>query len=86
MATQHMNTRTNNTIQEVKRMLNDKRLTMSQKIVMFMAYMPNVPENNSNEYLELGKQIKGLIDDQKITFGKFDKDFKLHVKHTNVLV
>lgn len=70
--------------ENIKRILNDKQLSMSQKLVAFMAYMPNLPQNNSEVYqqnLDLGVEIKTLIDEKKISLGKFDSDFKLNVEH-----
>jgi hypothetical protein len=69
--------------ENVKKILNDRNLSMSQKLVAFMAFMPNLPENNADIYqnnLDLGKEIKQLINDKKISFGKFDEDFNLHVE------
>ena len=70
--------------ENIKRILNDKQLSMSQKLVAFMAYMPNLPQNNSEVYqqnLDLGVEIKTLIDEKRISLGKFDSDFKLNVEH-----
>lgn len=69
--------------ENVKRILNDRQLSMSQKVVAFMAFMPNLPQNNSEVYqqnLDLGVEIKKLIDDKKISLGKFDSDFKLDIQ------
>ena len=69
--------------ENVKRILNDRQLSMSQKVVAFMAFMPNLPQNNSEVYqqnLDLGVEIKKLIEDKKISLGKFDSDFKLHIQ------
>ena len=69
--------------ENVKRILNDKQLSMSQKLVAFMAFMPNLPQNNAEVYqqnLDLGVEIKKLIDEKKISLGKFDSDFKLDIQ------
>lgn len=69
--------------ENVKRILNDKQLSMSQKLVAFMAFMPNIPQNNSEIYqqnIDLGVEIKNLIDDKKISLGKFDNNFKLSIE------
>ena len=68
----------------VKAILQDRTLTMSQKMNMFMAFMPNLPSDPKAEIvyknnIELGKTIKQLIDEKKIKIGKFDKNFKLNV-------
>lgn len=70
--------------ENVKQIMNDRNLSMSQKLVAFMAFMPNLPENNADMYkdnLDLGKEIKQLIDDKKISLGKFDENFKLYVEN-----
>tara|TARA_B100000497_G_scaffold46954_1_gene54305 strand:+ start:10722 stop:10958 length:237 start_codon:yes stop_codon:yes gene_type:complete len=70
--------------ENVKQIMNDRNLSMSQKLVAFMAFMPNLPENNADIYkdnLDLGKEIKQLIDDKKISLGKFDENFKLYVEN-----
>jgi len=69
--------------ENVKRILNDRQLSMSQKVVAFMAFMPNLPQNNSEVYqqnIDLGVEIKKLIDDKKISLGKFDSDFNLDIQ------
>jgi hypothetical protein len=68
----------------VKAILQDRTLTMSQKMNMFMAFMPSLPSDPKAEIvyrnnIELGKTIKRLIDEKKIKLGKFDKNFKLNV-------
>lgn len=69
--------------ENVKRILNDRQLSMSQKVVAFMAFMPNLPQNNSEVYqqnLDLGVEIKKLIDEKKISLGKFDSNFILDIQ------
>ena len=76
----------NNIPENVKNIINDRQLSMSQKLVAFMAFMPNLPQNNSEVYqqnIDLGNQIKNLIDEKKIFLGKFDSDFKVNVEHNN---
>ena len=51
----------------------------------FMMFMPKLPQDPKldvilNDNLMIGQEIKSLIDDGKIEFGKFDKDFHLDVK------
>ena len=75
----------NNIPENIKSMLNDKQLSMSQKLVAFMAFMPNLPHNNSEVYQQnqdLGVEIKKLIDEKKISLGKFDSNFKLDIQQT----
>jgi hypothetical protein len=68
----------------MKRVMGDKSLSMSQKMVTFMAFMPTLPndpkvEQYCKDNLEVGTTIKQLIADNKILLGKFDKNFKLDV-------
>jgi len=69
----------------VKQILHDRELPMDQKMTAFMMFMPKLPEDPKldvilNDNLMIGQEIKSLIDDGKIEFGKFDKDFDLDVK------
>jgi len=69
----------------VKQILHDRELPMDQKMTAFMMFMPKLPEDPKldvilNDNLMIGQEIKSLIDDGKIEFGKFDKDFHLDVK------
>lgn len=68
----------------MKRVMGDKSLSMSQKMVTFMAFMPTLPndpkvEQYCKDNLEVGTTIKRLIADNKIRLGKLDKNFKLDV-------
>jgi len=69
----------------VKQILQDREIPMDQKMTAFMMFMPKLPEDPKldvilNDNLMIGQEIKSLIDDGKIEFGKFDKDFHLDVK------
>ena len=69
----------------VKQILQDRELPMDQKMTAFMMFMPKLPEDPKldvilNDNLMIGQEIKSLIDDGKIEFGKFDKNFHLDVK------
>lgn len=68
----------------MKRVMGDKSLSMSQKMVTFMAFMPRLPDDPKvqqycNDNLKIGVIIKRLIADNKIRLGKLDKNFKLDV-------
>lgn len=68
----------------MKRVMGDKSLSMSQKMVTFMAFMPSLPndpkvEQYCKDNIEIGVTIKRLIADNKIRIGKLDKNFKLDV-------
>jgi len=69
----------------VQQLIGSSELSMDQKLIGFMMFMPNVPENEMVEKivkhnLELGTKIKKLAEEDKITIGKFDKKFILDVK------
>jgi hypothetical protein len=69
----------------VKQILQDRELPMDQKMTAFMMFMPKLPQDPKldvilNDNLMIGQEIKSLIDDGKIEFGKFDKNFHLDVK------
>ena len=66
----------------VKQLFQNKELTMNQKMVTLMAFMPDVPgEYKLGDHLETGMEIKKLVDDGKIRLGNFDKNFTLEVVH-----
>ena len=63
--------------------LQDKELSMAQKMVAFNMFMPNLPASPEHDKayddnLEVGRKIKRLVDEGKIRL-KFDKNFKLEV-------
>ena len=69
----------------VKQILQQRELPMDKKMTAFMMFMPKLPEDPKldvilNDNLMIGEEIKSLLDDGKIEFGKFDKDFHLDVK------
>ena len=75
----------NNIPNVVKQILQDRELPMDKKMTAFMMFMPKLPEDPKldvilNDNLMIGEEIKSLLDDGKIEFGKFDKDFHLDVK------
>ena len=66
------------------RVLQDRELSMSQKMVAFTLLMPQMPRDPTydklyNDNLETGNTIKRLVDEGKITLGRLDKDFKLNI-------
>tara|TARA_B110000503_G_scaffold84566_1_gene128712 strand:- start:217 stop:480 length:264 start_codon:yes stop_codon:yes gene_type:complete len=63
--------------------LQDKELSMAQKMVAFNMFIPNLPASPEHDKayddnLEVGRTIKRLVDEGKISL-KFDKNFKLEV-------
>jgi len=74
----------NNIPENIKNILRNKELTMSQKMIAFMAFMPGLPDNNPQFFidnLKIGTHIKNLIDERKIMFNGFDDKFELQVAH-----
>ena len=64
--------------------LQDKELSMPQKMVAFNMFIPNLPatpEHNKayDDNLEVGRKIKRLVDEGKISINGLDKDFKLNI-------
>ena len=64
--------------------LQDKELSMAQKMMAFNMLMPNLPatpEHNKayDDNLEVGRKIKRLVDEGKISINGLDKDFKLNI-------
>jgi len=65
----------------IKQLFQNRDLTMNQKMVTLMAFMPDVPGMpEMDDHLELGMKIKELIGKGKIRLDGFDKDFKLKVR------
>ena len=75
---------TSNIPKNVLHILQDKELPTAKKMVAFNMLMPNLPaspEHNKayDGNLEVGRKIKRLVDEGKISIGGFDKNFKLDV-------
>ena len=67
----------------IKKLFENRDLTMNQKMVTLMAFMPDVPGMlKMDDHLELGMKIKRLVDEGKIHLGKFDKNFNLSISKT----
>ena len=71
--------------ESMKRVMGDKSLTMSQKMVTFMAFMPSLPNDPKvdqycKDNLKVGIEIKRLVNENKIRLGKFDKNFILQIE------
>lgn len=64
---------------DMQRILNDKSLTMNQKMVYFFAFgnMPALPQGDDRQFLELGNTIKQMIQDGSLVIKGFDKDFDI---------
>jgi len=64
--------------------LQDKELSMGQKMMAFNMFIPNLPappehDKAYDEFLEVGRTIKCLVDEGKISINGLDKDFKLNI-------
>lgn len=75
---------TSNIPKNVLHILQDKELPTAKKMVAFNMLMPNLPaspEHNKayDDNLEVGRKIKRLVDEGKISIGGFDENFKLDV-------
>lgn len=65
----------------VKAIFNDKSMSMQNKMLAFMMFAPNIPENpNQEDFTELGEQVRDLVRSGKISLNGFDKDFKLNIQ------
>ena len=69
---------------EILRVLQSPELPMAKKMMAFNMLMPNLPADPKHtqaydDNLEVGRKIKRLVDEGKITLGSFDKKFKLDV-------
>jgi hypothetical protein len=69
---------------DILRVLQDKELSMAQKMMAFNMLMPDLnsePQHAQayNDNIEVGHTIKRLVDEGKIRFDGFDKDFKLKI-------
>jgi hypothetical protein len=68
----------------VLHILQDKELSMAQKMVAFNMFIPNLPTSPEHDKayddnLEVGRKIKRLVDEGKIRINGFDKNFKLKI-------
>jgi len=64
--------------------LQHKELSMAQKMVAFNMFIPNLPATPEHDQayddnLEVGRKIKRLVDEGKISINGLDKDFKLNI-------
>ena len=68
----------------ILQVLQNRELSMPQKIMAFTMLMPNIPADPKhevmyNQNLDFGYTIKRLVDEKKIRLDGFDKDFKLKI-------
>ena len=70
---------------DILRVLQDRELSMTKKMMAFNMLMPNLPPEPKHatayqENLKVGDTIKRLVDEGKIRLGSFDKNFILDVE------
>lgn len=70
---------------DILRVLQDRELSMTKKMMAFNMLMPNLPPEPKHaaayqENLKIGDTIKRLVDEGKIRLGSFDKNFILDVE------
>lgn len=73
---------------DILRVLQDRELSVPQKMCAFNMLMPDLgvdPKHAQayNDNLEVGKTIKRLVDEGKLTLDGFDKNFKLKATVTS---
>jgi|TARA_Y100000389_G_C17207766_1_gene386933 hypothetical protein len=73
-----------NVPEHFKKLFQSKDLTMNQKMMTLMAFMPEIPYNAETAKMwedgeNVGKDIKRLVDEGKIRLDGFDSDFILKV-------
>ena len=69
---------------DILRVLQSPELPMAKKMMAFNMLMPNLPADPKhtqayNDNLEVGRKIKRLVDEGKISINGLDKDFKLNI-------
>lgn len=71
----------NNFPPHVQKLFQNRDMTMNQKMVTLMAFMPEIPGvPKVDDHIELGMKIKRLVNEGKIRLGKFDKNFILSIE------
>jgi len=69
---------------DILRVLQSPELPMAKKMMAFNMLMPNLPADPKHtqaydDNLEVGRKIKRLVDEGKISINGLDKDFKLNI-------
>lgn len=70
---------------DVLRVLQDRQLSMAQKMMAFNLLIPGLPAEPKHaqayeDNLKVGEKIKKLINEGKIRLGKFDENFNLSIE------
>lgn len=68
----------------IRRIIQDRELSMAQKMVAFMAFMPSLPADPKNDQvwednMKVGKTIKKMIDEGKLSLNGFDERARLRI-------
>jgi hypothetical protein len=65
--------------QNIKNMLNDKSMSLQNKILSFLMFSPSnmIPNNPTIDFSELGKTIKTMVDSELLILSGFDENFNL---------
>lgn len=74
----------NNIPNHVKRILQDKELSMEKKMMAFMAFMPKLPADPKQDQAwrdneKLGETIKKMIDEGKLSLNGLDERARLRI-------
>jgi len=69
---------------DILHVLQSPELPMAKKMMAFNMLMPNLPADPKHtqaydDNLEVGRKIKCLVDEGKISINGLDKDFKLNI-------
>lgn len=68
----------------IRRIIQDRELSMAQKMVAFMAFMPSLPADPKNDQvwednMKIGETIKKMIDEGKLSLNGFDERARLRI-------
>lgn len=74
--------------QNIKTMLNDKSMSLQDKMLNFLMFTPSnmIPNNPENDFTDLGVTIKAMVNSGELILNGFDENFKLkcEVKVNNI--
>ena len=68
----------------IRRIIQDRELSMAQKMVAFMAFMPSLPADPKNDQvwednMKVGETIKKMIDEGKLSINGLDERARLRI-------
>ena len=68
----------------VKEIFNDRSMSMKKKMLAFMMFSTNLPNNpDTQDFNDLGVEINSLVNSGKIVLNGFDQDFVLNIQKLN---